>query len=65
MKFSEKITIFLGIALVSTFVIGLAWSISTGLAGFWRGLPFWVIIIIVLILLIYDSLKAIKKKNNN
>ena len=61
MKLSEKITIFLGIALVSTFVIGLAWSISTGLAGFWRGLPFWVIIIFVLFLLIYDSLKAIKR----
>ena len=61
MKLSEKITIFLGIALVSTFVIGLAWSISTGLAGVWRGLPFWVIIIFVLFLLIYDSLKAIKK----
>ncbi|RZO47973.1 MAG: hypothetical protein EVA76_04885 [Candidatus Pelagibacterales bacterium] len=61
MKLSEKITIILGIALVAIFVIGLAWSISTGLAGFWRGLPFWVIIIFVLILLIYDSFKAIKK----
>ena len=37
MKLSEKITIILGIALVAIFVIGLAWSISTGLAGFWRG----------------------------
>ena len=64
MKLSEKITIFIGMALVSTFVIGLAWSISTGLAGFWRGFPFWIIIIIVLILLIYDSLKSIKKNNN-
>ena len=61
MKLSEKITIFLGIVLVSTFVLGLAWSISTGLAGVWRGLPFWVIIIFVLFLLIYDSLKAIKR----
>ena len=61
MKFSEKITIFLGIILVSTFVIGLAWIISTGLAGFWRGLPFWIIILFVLFLLIYDSLKAIKR----
>ena len=61
MKFSEKITIILGIALVATFVIGLAWSISTGLAGFWRGLPFWVIVIFCLYLLIVDSLKAIKK----
>jgi len=43
MKLSEKITILLGIALVAIFVIGLAWSISTGLAGFWRGIPFWII----------------------
>ena len=62
MKLSEKITIILGIALVSIFVIGLAWSISTGLAGFWRGLPFWVIVILCLSLLILDSIKAIKNK---
>jgi len=61
MKFSEKITIVLGISLFAIFVIGLAWSISTGLAGFWRGLPFWVIIIFVLFLLTYDSLKSLKK----
>jgi len=61
MKFSEKITILIGIALVATFVIGLAWSISTGLAGFWRGLPFWFIVIFCLYLLIVDSLKVIKK----
>ena len=61
MKLSEKITIFLGIALVATFVIGLAWSISTGLAGFWKGLPFWIIVIFCLSLLIVDSLRSIKK----
>ena len=61
MKLSEKITIFLGIVLVGVFVIGLAWSISTGLAGFWNGLPFWVIVIFCLSLLIVDSLRAIKK----
>ena len=61
MKFSEKITILLGIGLFAIFVIGLAWSISTGLAGFWRGLPFWVIVIFCLYLLIIDSLKSIKK----
>ena len=61
MKLSEKITIFLGIALVTIFVIGLAWSISTGLAGFWKGLPFWIIVIFCLYLLILDSLRAIKK----
>ena len=63
MRLSEKITIVIGIILLGTFVIGLAWSISTGLAGFWRGLPFWVIIIFVLFLLIYDSLKSINKQD--
>jgi len=61
MKLSEKITIFLGIALVAIFVIGLAWSISTGLAGFWKGLPFWIIVIFCLYLLIVDSLRSINK----
>jgi len=61
MKFSEKLTIIIGIGLVSIFVIGLAWSISTGLAGFWRGLPFWFIIIFCLYLLIIDSIKIIRK----
>ena len=62
MKLSEKITIVLGIALVAKFVIGLAWSISTGLAGFWRGLPFWVIVLICLYLLILDSIRSINKQ---
>ena len=61
MKLSEKFTIFLGIALVGTFVLGLAWSISTGLAGFWNGLPFWIIVIFCLYLLILDSLRSTKK----
>ena len=61
MKLSEKITIFIGIALVAIFVLGLAWSISTGLAGFWKGLPFWIIVIFCLYLLIVDSLRSIKK----
>tara|TARA_B110000014_G_scaffold262637_1_gene257068 strand:- start:1844 stop:2032 length:189 start_codon:yes stop_codon:yes gene_type:complete len=62
MKLSEKIAIFLGIALVSTFTIGLAWSISTGLAGFWKSLPFWIIVVFCLYLLILDSLSSLKKK---
>ena len=61
MKLSEKLTIILGIFLVSVFVIGLAWSISTGLAGFWRGLPFWFIIIFCLYLLAVDSWRSINK----
>ena len=62
MKLSEKITIFIGISLVAIFVLGLAWSISTGLAGFWRGLPFWVIVLFCLYLLIVDSVKSIRNK---
>ncbi|SVD41893.1 uncharacterized protein METZ01_LOCUS394747 [marine metagenome] len=61
MRLSEKLTILIGILLVATFLIGLAWSISTGLAGFYKGLPFWIIVIFCLGLLIYDSLKSIKK----
>ena len=60
MRLSEKLTILIGILLVVIFLIGLAWSISTGLAGFYKGLPFWIIIIFVLGLLIYDSLKSLK-----
>ena len=61
MKLSEKLTIILGVVLVTIFLIGLAWSISTGLAGFYKGLPFWFIVIFCLGLLIYDSLKSLKK----
>jgi len=61
MKLSEKLTIIIGVAFVSIFAIGLAWSISTGLAGFWRGLPFWVIVIFSLYLLIVDSINSINK----
>ena len=61
MKSSEKLIIISSVVIFATFVVGLAWSISTGLAGFWRGLPFWFIVLFVLFLLIYDSLKSIKK----
>jgi len=45
---------FLGLLLITVFVLGLAESISAGAAGFWGGLPFWVICITVLPLVIYD-----------
>ena len=61
MKLSEKLTILIGIILVATFLIGLAWSISTGLAGFYKGIPFWFIVIFCMGLLIYDSIKSMKK----
>jgi len=44
----------LGTALVFIFVIGLAHSISTGFAGFWGGLPFTVIVVLVLGMALYD-----------
>jgi len=65
MKLSEKITIAIGVILVSAFVVGLAWSISTGLAGFWKGLPFWFIVIFCLYLLIMDSLNSVKQSESN
>ena len=58
----KKLIIILSVVIFAIFVIGLAWSISTGLAGFWRGLPFWFIILFVLFLLIYFFL--ISKRNN-
>ena len=60
MKLSEKSAVLIGVILVGTFLIGLAWSISTGLAGFYKGLPFWFIVIFCLGLLLYDSFKAMK-----
>lgn len=41
-------------ALLATFVLGLAHSISTGFAGFWGGFPFWVITLSVLAMACYD-----------
>ena len=47
-------TVFIGFATLATFILGLAYSISTGFAGFWGGLPFWVISVFVLLLAAYD-----------
>lgn len=48
------ITGLIGFALLGSFVLGLAHSISTGFAGFWGGLPFTVITVGVLALVAYD-----------
>ncbi len=50
----EKIFGLIGALLVAAFVLGLAESISAGAAGFWGGLPFWVICFAVLVLVFYD-----------
>jgi len=52
----------IGTALVMIFVFGLAHSISTGFAGFWGGLPFWIIAIGVMAMAAYDFYdEAIRK----
>jgi sterol desaturase/sphingolipid hydroxylase (fatty acid hydroxylase superfamily) len=50
----EKVFGLIGVTLVAAFVLGLAESISSGAAGFWGGLPFWVICFTVLALVLYD-----------
>ncbi len=50
----EKICGLIGSFLVAGFVLGLAESISSGAAGFWGGLPFWIICFAVLGLVFYD-----------
>lgn len=50
----EKISGLLGSLMVLVFVLGLAQGISAGFAGFWGGLPFWVICLTVLPLIFYD-----------
>ena len=50
----EKIFGLIGVTLIAVFVLGLAQSISAGAAGFWGGLPFWVICFSVLPLIFYD-----------
>ena len=47
-------TAIIGTALVMIFIFGLAHSISSGFAGFWGGLPFWIIAIIVMLMAAYD-----------
>lgn len=55
MSYRTKLIVGLvGTGILLTFVIGLAHSISTGFAGFMGGLPFTVIVVVVLSLAIYD-----------
>jgi len=50
----KPVTGFIGTATLAVFIFGLAHSISTGFAGFWGGLPFWVISVFVVGLAAYD-----------
>ncbi|MEK9622051.1 MAG: hypothetical protein VXA66_09325 [Alphaproteobacteria bacterium] len=60
---TKLITAGIGTILVMIFVFGLAESISAGFAGFWGGLPFWIIAIAVMLLTLYDFYdETIRKK---
>ena len=50
----DIITGLIGVTMVSAFVIGLSYSISTGFAGFFGGLPFAIITAAVLAMVAYD-----------
>lgn len=53
----------IGTTLLFIFTIGLSYSISTGFAGFWGGLPFAVILAFVLSLALYDFWSAAIRKD--
>ena len=53
-------------AMMIIFIVGLAHSISTGFAGFWGGLPFWIISVTVLLMAVYDYWQeCVRKKKGN
>ena len=53
-------------AIMITFIVGLAHSISTGFAGFWGGLPFWIISVSVLLMAVYNFWEdCVRKKKDN
>ncbi|MDE0308281.1 MAG: hypothetical protein OXI60_00410 [Acidiferrobacterales bacterium] len=62
---TKIITGFIGLFIVVTFVTGLSYSISTGFAGFWGGLPFVIIIACILPMAAYDYWdECIRTKDN-
>ena len=50
----ELISGAVGSLMLTAFIIGLAESISSGAAGFWGGLPFWIIVAFSLALVWYE-----------
>jgi len=53
-----------GTALMMTFIIGLSYSISTGFAGFWGGMPFMIIAAFVICLALYDFWEEAVRKDD-
>ena len=52
----------IGTAMLATFVIGLSLSISQGFAGVMGGLPFTIIVGVVICLALYDSWEECVRK---
>ncbi len=50
----DRISSLIGAIGLAVFVLGLAHGISSGFAGFWGGLPFWIISLASLALVFYD-----------
>ena len=59
----DKISGLVGLLMVAVFVLGLAEGITDGFAGFWGGLPFWVISLAVLSLVVYDYWSSCFRNN--
>lgn len=63
-RLTKFVTGLIGLATVSVFVLSLSHSISIGFAGFWGGLPFAVIAVVVLLMAAYDFWdECIRKKD--
>lgn len=54
----------IGSLLFAVFVLGLAESITSGFAGFWGGLPFWIISLSVLAMVLYDYWDSCLRKKD-
>jgi len=52
------------LVLLIWFITGLATSISMGFAGFWGGLPFWIISVTILLMVVYDFWKGVFRKKS-
>lgn len=54
---TQKILGLIATLLIGIFVFALAGSISSGFAGFYGGLPFWIIVLFVMGLALYDFIE--------
>ena len=61
-KTSRLVVAIIANGLFLLFIFGLAKSISSGFAGFWGGLPFWIISLVVSIFALYDVFDEMTKK---